>query len=237
MTPEEQAKVDADLAAARSAAPVIDYTKLMGSFDYTKLAAAMPKPAAPAADDQAKKDADAAEVLAAEAQRVKDADIVAKGGTVPPPVPPKWDPKESPEFKKMQFDLDANNKRTDERERKAELKERSGFLKLQLSNFDLQESAKNDAFKLILNDLKLAADGETYVGPGGEPAEQYIATKFTTDYDYMLKPKDVGGSGARNGGARKDAAIDIDSIKVGMKPDAREAARAEINRVLAGARN
>lgn len=248
MTPEEQAAAEA--AAAASAA--IDYAK----FDYTKLATEMAKlqAAAGAADKKKQDHAAAAEAqrlrdenaaiaadaqrtkdeAAAEVQRVKDEADAAKTAAKGAP-PPKWiSPRDTPEFKKLQADFDAKNAKDADREKKAETKERSGTVKAALSDYTFAtESAKTSATKLLFDQIKLGED-EAYVGPDGSPADEYIAKMMDTEFDYFLKPKDVGGSGARNGGSRKDSATDINSIKPGMKAEDRAKAYAEVARVLRG---
>jgi hypothetical protein len=227
MTPEEIAAAAA--AAAAATPPAIDYTK----FDYAKLGAEIAKiQATSAAADQRKKDAETATAAAADAQRVKD-EAAAAAATAAGKTATKWvDPKDTPEFRKLQADFDARNAKDAEREKKAELKERSGTVKSALSDYAFQnDKAKASAIKSFIDEITLAEDGETYVGPDGSPAETYIAKMMDSEYDFLLLKKDVGGSGAHNGGSRKATAMDLDSIKPGMKPEAKAQAYAEIARL------
>lgn len=142
--------------------------------------------------------------------------------------------KESPEFKKLQGDLETFKSQDADRQKKAEEKERTSIVRSALSDFGFHsDKAKDTAFRILKDEIKLSDDGQSYVGPGGEPAEEYIAKQMNEVHDYLLKPKEVGGAGARNGGGRREAGADINSIKPGMKPDDLEAARAEIARVAA----
>jgi hypothetical protein len=230
MTPEETA---AAAAAAAAQPPPIDYTKLVVDYsklDYGKLAAAQ---ATIAAEAQRKKDADlatSATATAAEEKRKADEAAALLAGKQKP-----WNVKEAPEFLKLQADLAAKTAKDEEREKKAEMKERSGTVKSALSDYTFaSESAKTSANKLLFDAVKLGEDGESYVGPDGSPADVYIAHMMDTEFDYFLKVKDVGGSGARNGGTRKETVIDLDSIKPGMKPEDRARAYARIAELSPG---
>jgi hypothetical protein len=227
MTPEEQAAAAA-AAVAAAQQPTIDYTK----FDYAKLGAEIAKiQAASTAADQRKKDTDAAAAAAATAADDKrKADEAAAAAAVAAGKQQKpWNVKEAPEFLKLQADLAAKVAQDEAREKKAELKERTGTVKAALSDYTFATpGAKANAEKLFLTDIKLGEDGETYLGPDGSPADQYIAKMLETEMDYLLKPKDIGGSGARNGGSRKETAVDIDSIKPGMKAEDRARVYARI---------
>lgn len=143
---------------------------------------------------------------------------------------------EGERYKKLERDLADERKKREDSERRAEEKERHSNIRGLLSDFQFaNDAAREDAFRTFATEIK-RGEGDGLIGPENEAAKEYIRRRLEDDRSYLLKPKDVGGSGAQNGGARGGSrSFDLNELRPGMKADDLQAMRAEIARVAANA--
>lgn len=172
-----------------------------------------------------------------------DKKYAAKPAEEPPPEDPAKGGKPiDPEVAKLRAQLekinaraDASDKAREAADKRAEEKERHSLIRTELGKFQFaKENGIDAAFKVLGPDIK-RNDASELVGPNDEPLGEYIASQLTTAYDFMLAPKQVGGSGATNGKGRGPAPVQLEDIKPGMKPEDLARVRQEIARVAAEA--
>jgi hypothetical protein len=124
--------------------------------------------------------------------------------------------------------LEASDKARVEAEKKAEEKERHSLIRGELGKFQFsKENGLDAAFRLLAADIKRNESGEL-VGPNDEPLGDYVSAKMNSDYDNLLAPKPVGGTGAGPGGKRGQRTYNLEDLKVGMKTEDLDAMRAHI---------
>lgn len=142
----------------------------------------------------------------------------------------------SPRWKQLQEELAAEKKARLDSEKKAEEKERHGLIRGLLSDFTFSnDRAREDAFKAFSTEIT-RGENDGLLGPENEAAKEYIKRCLEGDRAYWLKTKDVGGSGAVNGGSRGGSQpVDLNNIKPGMDATELQRVRAEIARVALNA--
>ena len=115
----------------------------------------------------------------------------------------------------------------------ARKEKRNAVLTTELGKLGVAPDRMKSALRAVDPDIKFAEDG-SLVGDDDSPYTDYLKT-WLADNEHFLPAKQVGGAGATPGGRRVQA-IDLDDIKVGMKPEDLARARAEIANVLQGGR-
>lgn len=94
------------------------------------------------------------------------------------------------------------------------------------------DAAAEDAMEYFGKKLKFN-DADQLVTPDGTPVKDWIGKTLANDRPHLLKPRDVGGAGAQNGGAAAGGkTINLEDIKPGMKPEDLAAAEAYVASVL-----
>jgi len=163
----------------------------------------------------------------------------------PPPKPddddggdPPPDPKGSkvdPEVAKLRKQLDkqaadlAAEKAERQKTHEAALeKERQSVIRQEIARHGLAEDAVDDAFRFFRDEIKRTESGEL-VGGDDIPAADYIKD-VVSKRPRWLPPRDVDGTGAKNGpgGRGAQTPFDLNSIKPGMSAEERARAFAAI---------
>lgn len=94
------------------------------------------------------------------------------------------------------------------------------------------DSAAEDALSFFGSKLKFN-DQDQLVTPDGTPVKDWIGKTLTNDRPYLLKPRDVGGAGAQNGGTGTGGkAIDLDDIKPGMSTEQKKALEQQLAQMM-----
>jgi hypothetical protein len=145
----------------------------------------------------------------------------------------KADPKVKSLEKKLSGVLEAleSEKRARlETEKKAEEKERHSSIRSELSKYQFaNDGARDAAFRIFRDEIKRSEDG-SLVGGDDLPIGEFLDGALKS-HEYLLAPKSAGGAGASAGGKRGGASVNIEDIRVGMKPEEIASVRAEIARV------
>jgi hypothetical protein len=143
---------------------------------------------------------------------------------------------DDPRFAQLERDLKktrdelANERLEREKASKAaEESERHSLIRSALGGYEFgTEKARDTAFRIFRDEVVRGKDGKLY-GPDAEtPFGDYIKGQMEKEHEYLLRPRDVGGAGAQNGGSRRPTAFELEDIKPGMSKEVREAARQAI---------
>jgi hypothetical protein len=135
--------------------------------------------------------------------------------------------------KEMRQQMDENTAST-KREREAALEmDRVAQVRTALAKHPLNNPDR--ALAMFLPDVKRGEDGQLYGGTGNIPLAQFVDDTVKVE-DWMLKPVNVGGSGARpnQGGNGGNKMADLESLKPGASKEDLAAYRASILGVLQG---
>lgn len=136
------------------------------------------------------------------------------------------------QVKEMQAKLEAAEKARQDAIKAAEERERLSAIRAKLGDFQFaSEAARDSALRILGGEVVRGEDGALYGPDKTTPFDQFIAKSLEETHDYLLKPKDVGGSGAMNPAHKRQAPIDLNDIKPGMKPEDRARVLAEIERL------
>ena len=121
------------------------------------------------------------------------------------------------ELARVNARLEASEKARTQAESKAEEKDRHSTIKSELSKLQYAKpNGQDKAFKLIADQIKRNEDGSLET-PDGTPLSEWITKTIETEYDELLTPRQVGGSGTTSSGKGKGAAeVQLEDIKPGM---------------------
>lgn len=168
-----------------------------------------------------------------------------KPAAPPPPAPnpePPADPKpgdKSPQvaaLERQNKDLADRFKALEDQAKqtaaRAEEKERHAAIRSSLGDFQFaSDDARDDAFRAFREEVKRGEDGELY---GGDmvPLKDFIKTRMGSK-THLLAPKPVDSAGARpNAGIVGGKRVQLEDIRAGMDPRAREAAWASVRALM-----
>lgn len=160
----------------------------------------------------------------------------------PKPEPAAGDGKEKPgdpalaalqgQMRDLQTKLDASERARLDAVKAAEERERVSAIRAKLGDFQFaSDAARDSALRIFDADVLRGEDGRFYGPDKTTPFDQYIAKALDETHDYLLRPKDVGGSGATNTGSKRLPPVDLADIKPGMKAEDRARVLAEIERL------
>jgi hypothetical protein len=136
------------------------------------------------------------------------------------------------QVREMQAKLEASEKARQDAVKAAEERERTSAIRAKLGDFQFaSDAARESALRIFGSDVVRGEDGNLYGPDKTTPFDQYIGKALDETHDYLLKPKDVGGSGAMNPGQKRQPPVDLNDIKPGMKPEDRARVLAEIERL------
>ena len=137
------------------------------------------------------------------------------------------------DLKKTREDLANERAEREKASKAAEESDRHSLIRNALGGYEFgTEKARDTAFRIFRDEVVRGKDGKLYAPDGETPYGEYIKAQMEKEHEYLLKPKDVGGAGAQNGGSRRNAAFDVDDIKPGMSKEDRERARQAITAQL-----
>jgi hypothetical protein len=147
-------------------------------------------------------------------------------GGDPPPDPKPGESKQSAselkmqrELEKMRKDLDAERAARSETEAKSKETNRKAAISAALNGIPFaNEKAALAAQRLFDADVRYNEAGELVAGPDEQPVGDYIKAQMR-EHEYLLAPKQTGGSGANPGKQGAGKAFTLDDIKPGMKPE------------------
>ncbi|TAL08413.1 MAG: hypothetical protein EPO02_13090 [Nitrospirae bacterium] len=133
-----------------------------------------------------------------------------------------------PEVAKLRKQLEQTNKRLADQDAerarekeavKAEKLDAAIRKELAKATF-IDDEAFESAYARLAREVRFSDDGSAIVGGSDDtPLAKYAAERIKK-WDFLLKPKDVGGAGAANGGrVSGDGEVDMESIKPGMTPE------------------
>jgi hypothetical protein len=128
--------------------------------------------------------------------------------------------------------LEEKNRLTEEESKQTKMRgeerERHGAIRASLGDFNFaSDDAREDAFRALRDEVKRGEDGELY---GGDfvPVKDFIKTRMASK-THLLAAKQVDSAGARaNAGMAGGRSVQLEDIKMGMKPETREAAWATV---------
>jgi hypothetical protein len=153
--------------------------------------------------------------------------------------PPPGDDKSKPagdlrlQRKLEQLEKDLANERAAREKTEASAKEtnRRAELSKALNGIPFaNEKAALAAQRLFDADVRYNDAGELVAGPDELPVGEYIKAQMR-DHEYLLAPKQTGGSGASPGKQGAGKALTLDDIKPGMSDESRTALAAQIKSV------
>jgi hypothetical protein len=161
----------------------------------------------------------------------KDGD--AGDGGDPPPVDDKGKPVGDPKLQRKldQLEKDLANERAAREKTEASAKEtnRKAAISAALNGIQFaNDRAAIAAQRLFDADVRYNDAGELVAGPDEMPVGDYIKAQMR-DHEYLLAPKQTGGSGANPGKQGAGKALTLDDIKPGMSAEDRAALVAQIN--------
>lgn len=127
----------------------------------------------------------------------------------------------------------ADKEAADKAREAARDRDRLAQIRTQLSSHQFaSDSAAEDALSYFGSKLKFN-DQDQLVTPDGKPVKEWIASTLQNDRPYLLKPREVGGAGAQNGGTGTGGkAIDLDDIKPGMSTEQKKALEQQLAQMM-----
>jgi hypothetical protein len=127
-----------------------------------------------------------------------------------------------------------------EADARAEKSERTATIKGALNNINfISEEAAKTAFGIVDPFVKRMDDGSLIGGVDGDnlPLDNFVKEHLTKVHPYLLRASGASGSGAsgaNNLGSRMAVKADLNDIKIGMKPETRQAVIDSIGMALNG---
>jgi hypothetical protein len=136
------------------------------------------------------------------------------------------------QMREMQSKLEAAEKQRQDAITASEQRERTSAIRAKLGDFQFaSDAARESALRILDGDIVRGEDGNLYGPDKTTPFDKHIAKALEETHDYLLKPKDVGGSGAHNAGGKRTPPVDLNDIKPGMSAEDRQRVLAEIAQV------
>ena len=94
------------------------------------------------------------------------------------------------------------------------------------------DAAAEDALAFFGGKLKFN-DSDQLVTPDGTPVKEWVAKTLANERPHLLKPRDVGGAGAQNGGgSAAGKPIDLDDIKPGMSAEQKKVVEQQLAQMM-----